>query len=86
VRNKILSSLWYIVGFIAGIRVAAFPLNALLWVIFYFVGAPHKPVSAIIGGISVIVLLIGGFLGGRWFNHLFYRGELLWYRPDDKSS
>jgi hypothetical protein len=68
---------------IAGIRVASAPVSLVIWILSHFMKTTHNPpVSTFLGAFAVLGLLAGAIFGGRWFLYLYYRGELLGYRPD----
>jgi len=71
---------------VVGVHMFDLPWAGCMRVISHFVGKIQSPLSLILGGVGVAFMLASAFAGGRWFHHLFYRGELWGYRPDINSN
>jgi hypothetical protein len=80
-RNKILVTLWMLVGAFAALWIGAIPMLLAVAIMSRFVGR-HSPLLGIITVPSTLMLLA---YGATWFKHLFYKGMLWGYRPDKDS-
>jgi hypothetical protein len=76
---------------IAGLRVAALPLGWIIWILehSFHLDKDHKTpvfISTALAMVCVLFLIVSAVFSGRWFHHLFYRGELWGYRPESKDN
>jgi hypothetical protein len=78
-RNKIMATVWMLIGAVAGFWVGAIPVALVYKVLRDFLGG-HSPFLGLVG----LLLIITAALGGQWFKYLFYKGVLWGYRPDKK--